>query len=266
MNLFRRNIKFVYYLMLIASVSVSCVSSKKAVRWDRMSPHFHVQKSQTKQLGKEWVVILPGYSGLKVFKDTGHYFRAAEELNALGFDVMIVEYKKAVRKSGHHIKGGFGERIKWTTVKAIEWAKEHHHFEADQSGHLLSWSAGGEGAILLMNDSLSLVDLGIKSVAMYYPSNRDSVVFQSHIPVLIQSGAYDNVTPAQQIKSTYSNHPNVELLTYPQAHHGFDVSSVIKEKHLQIPPLLGKKFTFKYDEKSAIKSREELFLFLKKYN
>lgn len=266
MNLFRRNIKFVYYLMLIASVSVSCVSSEKAVRWDQMSPHFYVEKAQTKQMSKEWVVILPGYSGLKVFKDTGHYFRAAQELNALGFDVVIVDYKKAVRNSGQHIKGGFGERVKWTTVKAIEWAKSHHHVEADQSGHLLSWSAGGEGAILIMNDSVTLHNLGIKSVALFYPSNRDSVIFQSDIPVLIQSGSYDNVTPAQQIKSTYSNHPNVELLIYPEAHHGFDVSSIIKEKHLQIPPWLGKKFTFKYDEKSTLKSREVLFQFLKKYN
>lgn len=264
MIVFRNKLKHSLYLILIASFSFSCISSEKTIKWDRMSPHFHVQKSQTKQLGKEWIVILPGYSGLKVFKDTGHYFRAAKELNALGFDVMILEYKKAVRKSGQHIKGGFGERIKWTTVKAIEWAKAHHHFEADQSGHLLSWSAGGEGAILLMNDSLTLVDLGIKSVAMYYPSNRDSVVFRSYIPVLIQSGGDDNVTPAQQIQSTYSNHPNVKLLLYPEAHHGFDVSSIIKEKHLQIPPLLGKKFTFKYDLKSTLKSREELFQFLKK--
>lgn len=213
---------------------------------------------------KEWVIILPGYSGLKVFKDTGHYFRAAEDLNAAGFDVIIVEYKKASKKGGYKFPWEFAKGVKWATEQAIEWGKSEGYINPNNKGHIVSWSAGGEGAILLMNDSISLANLGITSVAMYYPSNRDSTLFKSNIPVLIQTGELDNVTPAKNILSTYAHHPNVELIVYPNAHHGFDVTSVVDEKHLQIPPLIGKKFTFQYDKKSALLSREHLYDFLKK--
>ena len=220
--------------------------------------------SYTKNLEKEWVVILPGYSGLKVFKDTGHYFRAAEDLNAVGFDVIIVEYKKASRKGGYKFPWEFAEGVKWATEKAIDWGKAEGYFNPNTKGHIVSWSAGGEGTILLMNDSIALANLGISSVALYYPSNRDSTEFHSNIPVLIQTGELDNVTPAKNIQNTYFNHSNVELIVYPNAHHGFDVASIQEKKHLQIPPLLGKKFTFQYAEKSALLSKEHLYDFLKK--
>lgn len=46
------------------------------------------------------VVILPGSSGLKIFKDETHYFDAAARFNAQGYDVVLVEYKKAYRAAG----------------------------------------------------------------------------------------------------------------------------------------------------------------------
>ncbi len=239
----------------------SCTSTSKTANWNRMAKHFHVRKAQTKQLGKEWVIILPGYSGLKVFKDTSHYFLAAQEFNAQGYDVVVVEYKKAYRKSGVFVKGGFDEHVRWTTEQCIEWAKSNNMIESNQDGHIASWSAGGEGMMLLMNDSAALAHHRITSIAMFYPSNRDSTEFKARIPVFVQTGAFDNVTPAKSIKKTFGNQPKARLVVYADAHHGFDVKSIVKEKHLQIPPVLGKKFIFQYNPTAADGSLQKVINF-----
>lgn len=92
-------------ITLIATGLFSCSSTKKAVNINRVSKHFYPMPSHTKNLDKDWVIILPGYSGINVFKDTTHYFKAAQELNAVGFDVLVVDYKKASRKAGYRFPG-----------------------------------------------------------------------------------------------------------------------------------------------------------------
>lgn len=240
----------------------SCSPSKKSVNMSKISRHFHPMPSQTKNLEKEWVIILPGYSGLKVFKDTSHYFKAGQDLNAAGFDVLVVDYKKASRKAGYRFPWQFAEGGKWAIEKAINWGKSNGYINSKTDGHIVSWSAGGEGTMLLMNDSALLNQLQIKSVALYYPSNRDSLELKSEIPILVQTGETDNVTPAKNIHNTYGNKKNVELIIYPNARHGFDVKSITEKKKLQIIPLISKKYYFQYQKEATIKSKEKLIDFL----
>jgi dienelactone hydrolase len=249
-------------IVLIAFGLLSCSSSKKAMHMDKISKHFYPMPSSTKNLEKEWVIILPGYSGLKVFKDTGHYFRAAEDLNAAGFDVIVVEYKKASRKGGYKFPWEFSEGVKWATEQAIEWGKSEGHIQTNTQGHIVSWSAGGEGTILLLNDSAAIHRLHIGSAALYYPSNRDSIQLKSNLPILVQTGEADNVTTAKNISNTYDKKSNVEFIIYPDARHGFDVESITEKKKLQIIPLFGKKFYFQYNEQASKKSKEKLIEFL----
>lgn len=247
-------------LLLIMGL-VSCRSSKNGVVRDHVSKHFYPMPSFTKKLEKEWVIILPGYSGLKVFKDTAHYFRVAQDLNSAGFDVMIVEYKKASRKGGQRLKLGFAKRVRWATEKAIEWGKTEGHINSNTKGHIAGWSAGGEGVILLMNDTAAIHKHHISSVALFYPSNRDSTQLNSNIPILVQTGELDNVTPQKNISNTYGNKSNVDYIVYPNAHHGFDVKSIVDKKHLRLPPIVGKKLIFQYNKSAADKSREKLIDF-----
>jgi len=249
-------------IVLIVFGLLSCSSSKKAIHMDKVSQHFYPMPSTTKNLEKEWVMILPGYSGLKVFKDTGHYFRAAEELNAAGFDVIIVEYKKASRKGGYKFPWEFAEGVKWATEQAIEWGKSEGHIQSNTQGHIVSWSAGGEGTILILNDTVAINKHNISSAALYYPSNRDSIQLKSNLPILVQTGEIDNVTTAKNIENTYGGKGNVELIVYPDARHGFDVESIIEKKKLQIIPLFGRKFYFQYNAQASNKSKEKLIEFL----
>lgn len=99
-------------------------------------------------------------------------------------------------------------------------------------------------------------------MALYYPSNRDSLELKTDMPVLVQTGEIDNVTPAKNIQNTYGNKENVKLIIYPNAQHGFDVESIIEKKKLQIPPLLGRKFYFQYHKEAALESEEKLLQFL----
>lgn len=252
------------YLLLLSFGLFSCGSSKKAIDLNKISKHYYPMPSQTKNLQKEWVIILPGYSGLKVFKDTSHYFNAAKELNTAGFDVLVVDYKKASRKAGYRFPWEFADGGKWAIENAIEWGKSKGFINSETDGHIVSWSAGGEGTILLMNDSLLLHQLQIKSVALYYPSNRDSIELKTDIPILVQTGEIDNVTAVKKVQSTYGNKKNVELIIYPNARHGFDVESIKEKKKLQIIPLISKKYYFQYQKEAALKSKEKLLEFLMK--
>lgn len=259
-----KNLSVIILLIIVIIVFQSCSGSKNVLENKRVTQHFHPMPSSTKNLDKDWIIILPGYSGLKVFKDTTHYYSAAEFLNQNGFDVIIVEYKKAARKAGKRLKLNFAERVKWATETAIEWGKENNHIQKNTAGHIASWSAGGEGCILLMNDQAALKKYNISSVVMYYPSNRDSTEFTSKIPVLLQTGGLDNVTPVSGIKRTYDHKDNVELIVYPDAHHGFDVASIKDEKYLKLPPLVGKKFIFQYQPAATETSRNNIINFLQK--
>lgn len=209
-----------------------------------------------------WVMLLPGSSGLTIFKDEDHYFDVAHELNSIGFDVVLVDYKPAYRSSGRNVKETRGEKIQWVTKEAIIWARNEGYINNDEEGSIIGWSLAGEGLILMANDLNETEQFNIKSIALYYPSNNGKVQLRSTMPVLIQSGEIDNVTKKSDIEEFLSNGDNTELIFYKDAHHAFDVKSLKEGKTIKFPPIIGKKYIFKYNKEAAIQSLEELKKFL----
>lgn len=243
----------------------ACVPYEHVSHSNHMEDYFYVRKSQSKHLNKDWVIILPGYSGLKVFDDYEHYFLVADELNAAGFDVIVVDYKPAYQASRTKVIGPLGIRIKWITQNCISWAMENGHIDASQKGHVASWSVAGEGMILLANDSVTTKELNISSMSLFYPSNRDSTVFQSKLPILVQTGEIDKLTKVNSIRKTYGNHSNVQFIVYPEAEHGFDVAGLKEPHSLRLPPLFGKKIIFQYEEKAATQSHQKMIEFFRQH-
>lgn len=229
--------------------------------------HYHARKSPDSHAGTPWVVLLPGSSGLKVFDDEYHYHRAAESLANAGYDTVIVDYKQAYRASPDAPPGETGEKIAWVTAQAIQWAAGQGHVNPEAPGAVIAWSLGGEGLWQIVADSELLARSNIKAAVAYYPSNQDERSLTAHVPLLIVSGEADDVISATELKVFVSRRDRspgaeVELVTYPGAHHGFDISSLEKKRRLELIPVIGPKATFQYNASAAQDAQSRMLDFL----
>lgn len=215
-----------------------------------------------------WVVILPGSSGLTVLNDEQHYFTAAEQLNAFGLNVLLVDYKPAYRAAMDAPSGDTGEKIVWVTERAVEWMKVNRPEMATLPGAVVAWSLGAEGALEIGNDRARLESLGIRAIAMYYPAIPGRFKLDNQVPVLILTGELDDVTPVVDVNALVAQQQpgakNVELYTYPNAYHGFDVASIREAKSLRMLPLVGPKATLQYNADAATDAAARLAEFLQR--
>jgi len=239
----------------------SCITTTKVPDGAKYYDYFHYKKTE-KVEGNSWVILLPGSSGLKIFDDEQHYFNVAEKLNKEGFSVILVDYKPAYKASGRKVKETTGEKILWVTEMAMKWGVENNFITPNTQGSIVGWSLAGEGLILLANNKEKLKQLNIKSIALYYPSNRDKIKLNSKLPILVQTGKLDNITPLNEINEQYSGN-NAVIIDYDNAYHAFDVESLEQGKEMRFPALFGKKYIFKYSQKAKEESIKNLIEFLK---
>lgn len=233
--------------------------------------HYHFLAAPGDQVNPHpWVVLLPGSSGLKIFEDERHYFRAAESLNAAGFDALIVDYKPAYKASKGAPDGPTGAKIAWVTGQAIDWAKAQGHFDGNAPGAIIAWSLGGEGLWRMLADPGLLDREHIRAAAAYYPSNQDNHTLHAHIPLVILTGEADDVVELSEVKALVAKRDKsaegeVLLKSYPGAHHGFDISSLTKKRTMELIPLIGPRATFAYNAEAASGAHRVLLDFLSKH-
>lgn len=252
-------------VMLLA---LGCASSGSSGKSSDPAAHFHFRSAATiQEKPHPWAVLLPGSSGLKIFEDDQHYFRAAEALNAAGFDALVVDYKPAYRAYSDAPDVSTGEKIKWVTGKAIEWAKANQHFGANAPGAIIAWSLGGEGLWKMVADAGWCAKHGVRAASAYYPSNQDEQKLASHVPLLILTGEADDVVEVKDVRSLVAQRDRaapgeVTLTTYPGAHHGFDIASLTKKRTMELIPIIGPRATFQYDRAAAEEAGAALVKFL----
>lgn len=241
----------------------SCVSIAPPRGVGVMSDYFHWQDVDG---AKGWVVFLPGASGLTVMDDERHYFDAADALNARGWNVLLVDYKPAYRAAMDAPGGDTDEKIAWVTEEAITWMIGNRPEMATLPGAIVAWSMGAEGALCLANDRARLESTGIRSIAMYYPSIPGKFQLDNQVPLLILTGDADDVTPVVDVNALVaqqrSGGKDVELHTFPNAHHGFDVASIVEEKTVRMLPLVGPSATLQYNAEAAADAADKLAEFL----
>lgn len=211
-----------------------------------------------------WVLLLPGASGLKIFDDPGHYFRAAEAIAGSGFDVLVVDYKAAYRRSSSRPNLPTGGKIAWVVEQAIDWARRERLIHAEEPGAVVAWSLGAEGLWPLFGDSGRMNRLGIVAAAAYYPSNEQGGVVTPPVPFLVLTGESDDVTSAAGIRASLADptQPPVEAHFYPGAHHGFDVETIGSPRTVSLIPFIGPSATFGSDAAAAADARSNLLRFL----
>lgn len=230
-----------------------------------MAPHFHSRPAASPR--GAWVVLLPGASGLKIFEDESHYFRAADALNAEGFDAVVVDYKAAYKAAQNAPDLPTGGKIAWVAEQAVAWARSAGKIKEGAPGAIVAWSLGAEGLWPLLADDGRVKALRLTAAAAYYPSNEDETPLKTTIPFLILTGEKDNVTEAKSIRAMVSraSSPVVTLKVYPGANHGFDVASIPAPRTVRLLPLIGPSATFGFDESASRSAAQELSAFLREH-
>jgi len=254
------------FLLAVMFLLSSCASGPQSPAHAVPSDYYHWNEAATDRPAG-WVVILPGSSGLSVFDDDRHYFDAANRYNELGFDVLVVDYKPAVRASANAPEGASpGGKIEWITERAIEWMWHEHPRTRTRQGVIAAWSLGAEGAMRLVNDDRKTKSLQIGSAVFFYPTNFEQVELDNQVPLLILIGDNDDVTPAAAARAMVENRSPgtaaVELIVYPGARHGFDIESLKTPRTIRLLPMFGPSATFFYDPDAARDASKRVSAFL----
>jgi dienelactone hydrolase len=205
-----------------------------------------VLRTQTPSQGPPLALLLPGASGLRIFDDDNHYFRAASRLNDLGCDCLIVDYKTTYRALSDRPDGEACEKIAWVVERLL--TNDQLGF-AGRRCVLVAWSLGGEGALEVLSDGERTRRLNITSAVFFYPSNECANAVHAGVPTLILTGSADDVVREQSVRDvvTRSGPTQPELVVYPGAAHGFDVESISTPRTARLLPLIGPSATFAHN-------------------
>jgi dienelactone hydrolase len=229
----------------------------------KMTDFFHFQKAKNYD-GSKWAVFLPGTGGLRIFKDTTHYYNVAEKLNDEGISVLLVDNVAAYKASKRDVDEEEPAQILWTLEEALKWAKSTGKIDPNSEGNIVGWSRAGLGLIPFANDASELKRNKIKSITLFYPSNGYEIQLKPKVPILILTGGKDRIVKVDNILK-YMIAENTTIKVYDNAYHGYEVESLKKGKYFRFVPFITKKnYLLKYDQDAAKESFDELIKFLKK--
>lgn len=249
-------------LMLVSLLFTSCIPMQKVPKDAKMTDFFHFQKAADYNAAK-WAVFLPGTGGLRIFKDTTHYYNMAKELNKVGISVLLVDNVAAYKASKREVKEEDPEKILWTLAQALEWASQENYIDTSSKGSIVGWSRAGLGLIPLANNGKMLDSLNIKSMVLFYPANGYDIELRPEVPVLVLTGGKDRIVKLDDILDKMVSE-DVSIKIYDEAYHGFDVESLDKGKYFRYVPFISKRiYLLKYDEEAAKDAIQQLKDFLK---
>src|SRR5262245_49470057 len=81
---------------VIGAVAVLLMLGSYSAFADVPADHYFWTPVKSDGAPRPWAVLLPGSSGLEIFDDHEHYFRAALWLNERGVDALVIDYHGAV--------------------------------------------------------------------------------------------------------------------------------------------------------------------------
>jgi len=255
--------KNIFKLILILSFFPGCIPMQKVPKDAVMTDFFYFQKAKDYDASK-WAVFIPGTGGLRIFKDTTHYFEVAKRLNAEGISVLLVDDVAAYKASKRDVDVDEPAQILLMLEEAIKWAKQNGNIDPNSEGSIVGWSRAGLGLIPLANDASLLKKFQIESIALFYPANGYEIQLKPKVPVLVMTGAKDRIVKVDDIFK-YMIAENSTIQVYDDAYHGYDVESLKRGKYFRYIPFISKKiYLLKYNEEAAEDSFDELVKFLKK--
>lgn len=204
------------------------------------------------------VVFVSGCSGFIPGFAPKAYERPAEQLRDLGFVVIWADYLG--RRNLTSCAGGAvrQEDAGRDAIAAASWLRSQPYVDAKRIT-ALGWSFGG-GAVLSVLSTHRLDELIFTRAVVYYPYCQIVTPWSHRMPVLVLRGGADTVAPHHLCEFALdgsSKTGRVKVISYPGAHHAFDLS--------ELPPKMNYQFgTIGYDPKAAAAAWEEVKRFLQR--
>ena len=214
---------------------------------------------------RPWAVLLPGTSGLSIFNDHEHYFRAAVWLNQRGVDALVIDYHGASALVPAAKEGTPGDRIAAVVADALVSERGEGRMQGYCPGAVIGWALGGSGAWAIAQ--AEPIDPALKAVAMFYPALLRARPYRNALPALVLQGTADDVLPERELRAFVAGRSGrsapVEIVAFEGAAHGFDVPSLMPPRTLRFPPLTGQPQNFAYDQDGAQRAQLALEKFLR---
>lgn len=232
---------------------------------DVPADHYFWQPVKSDGAPRPWAVLLPGSSGLSIFDDDEHYFRAAVWLNERGVDALVIDYHEAVPLLPAAREGAPGDRLAAVVADALQIERAEGRMRAHCPGVVIGWSLGATGAWAMATKP---ADADLRAAVVFYPALVRAQDYRNAIPILALQGTADDVNPEEELRAFVRSRADtsapVEIVALQGAANSFDVPSLVPARTLRYPPLVGVPRTFAYDAEATRSADRALEAFLKK--
>jgi dienelactone hydrolase len=247
----------------IAAVAVMLMSTPAVSLAQTAADHYFWQPAARDGAARPWAVVLPGSSGLSIFDDDEHYFRAAVWLNGLGVDALVIDYHGAAGFVPEAREGPPGDRLAAIVADALKVERAQGRFPVRCPGAVIGWSLGAAGALTLAASKSR--DAALKAAAVYYPAVLRARGYRNELPILALQGTADNVMPERELREFAAGRDDgsapIEIVALEGAANGFDVPSLSPARERTFPSGLSQ--TFAYSAESARIAQGALERFLR---
>lgn len=229
-------------------------ADENSVSTDFVKQHFKLKKPEGKGPFPA-MIFISGCSGYK-WTDIAyaHYNNTAEKFVAKGYAVIMVDFLVGTNNVNCI---GIDFDLVLKKVRLTHDYLQQLAFIDKENINLFGWSFGGIVTIQIAN--IEPFAKRFKKAVAYYPRCSSEQKWQSHIPILIQSGSLDDVTPFMPCRNLIDNSPDSSMVKFrviPDGRHAFDFVGYPEKKDY----IIG---TIGYNEKAAKKAwrNVERFMF-----
>jgi dienelactone hydrolase len=255
--MFRRGVGAIAVLLMLGSVNAFA---------DVPADHYFWQPVKSDGAPRPWAVLLPGSSGLSIFDDDEHYFRAAVWLNQRGVDALVIDYHEAVPLLPAAREGAPGDRLAAVVADALQIERAEGRMRPRCPGVVIGWSLGASGAWTM---AAKPADADLRAAVVFYPALVRAQDYRNAVPILALQGTADDVNPEEDLRAFVRSRSDtsapVEIVALQGAANSFDVPSLAPARILRYPPLVGVPRTFAYDAKATQTANRRLETFLKEH-
>lgn len=247
--------RLLFLLTLTVSASALNAAESNSNYFDFIEKNFQIKKPQGDGPFPA-IIFVSGCSGYK-WTDIAwkHYNTIADKFVAKGYAVMMYDFY-ASRPNKSSCMDVDAREVVQEVMLTAKYLKTLAYIKQNEI-NLHGWSFGGIITLQTVNQDVSK-DIFKKAIA-YYPMCSKKQKWQSHVPILIQSGSLDDVTPFMNCRTLIDNSPDaskVKFRVIPGGRHAFDFVGYPEKK----PYVIG---TIGYNEKAAKKAwrNVERFMF-----
>lgn len=211
------------------------------------------------------VLLVPGASGFQPARVQALYGPTAEKLRETGYVVAFVDYHAAYGLKKGSLAKISKEDIGRAILASAAYLKSLPFVKSTEIG-VLGWSRGAWGTLAALSSIPDKDPEPFQAAALFYPPCQGVEPWRANVQVLMLLGEQDNLTPPAfcvELIRRLANPNAVEVETYKDARHGFDISD-LPEVMLYPSGKAGEKRTVGYNRDAAVRAHEEVQRFFKR--